>query len=110
MIGSVVAEPTPGSDDAEYVEACLGRRPESRWEVAARRPDGRPSVIRNEPFLGDGTPMPTRYWLIDPDLLRRIGTIESNGGVLIEEFTKPLQFDSKPGLRYRIYQPGCGGA
>jgi hypothetical protein len=82
VIEAAVTDATaPGPDDAEYVEACLGRRPESRWEVAARRADGRPTVIRNEPFLGDGTPMPTRYWLIDPDLLRRIGTIESNGGV-----------------------------
>jgi hypothetical protein len=67
--------------DDEYVAECLGRRPESRWEVAARRPDGRPMVIRNEPFLDNGTPMPTRYWLIDPELNRRIGTLESVGGV-----------------------------
>jgi hypothetical protein len=79
--GAVVDSATPTTGDAEYVEACLGRRPESRWEVAARRADGRPTVIRNDPFLADGTPMPTRYWLVDPDLLRRIGTIESNGGV-----------------------------
>lgn len=25
--------------------------------------------------------MPTRYWLIDPELLRRIGTLEAEGGV-----------------------------
>jgi hypothetical protein len=68
-------------EDAAYVEACLGRPPQGRWEVAARRSDGRPTVIRNEPFLADGTPMPTRYWLIDPDLVRRVGTLESQGGV-----------------------------
>jgi hypothetical protein len=73
------------ADDADYVAACLGRRPESRWEVAARDDAGRPTVIRNEPFLGDGTPMPTRYWLIDPTLLRRIGTLESAGGVRAAE-------------------------
>jgi hypothetical protein len=38
-------------------------------------------VIRNAPFLDDGTPMPTRYWLVDRHLLRVIGTLESNGGV-----------------------------
>ncbi|HKY15906.1 MAG TPA: DUF501 domain-containing protein [Microthrixaceae bacterium] len=69
------------TDDAAYVEACLGRRPQSRWAVAARDDIGRPTVIRNEPFLDDGTPMPTRYWLIDPALSRRIGTLESDGGV-----------------------------
>jgi hypothetical protein len=72
-------------EDEAYVAACLGRRPESRWEVAARRPDGRPTVIRNEPFLEDGTPMPTRYWLVDPALLRRIGRLESEGGVKAAE-------------------------
>ena len=59
--------------DAEYVAACLGRRPESRWEVAARGSGGRPTVIRNEPFLDNGTPMPTRYWLVDPDLRAKVG-------------------------------------
>lgn len=43
--------------------------------------DGAPVVIRNEPLLADGTPMPTRYWLLDPDLSRRIGTLENAGGV-----------------------------
>jgi hypothetical protein len=82
----VVADERPApADDAAYVAACLGRRPESRWEVAARADDGRPTVIRNEPFLGDGTPMPTRYWLIDPTLLRRIDTLESEGGVRAAE-------------------------
>jgi hypothetical protein len=38
-------------------------------------------VIENPPFLDDGTPMPTRYWLVDPDLSRRIATIEAAGGV-----------------------------
>jgi hypothetical protein len=72
-------------DDSDYVEACLGRRPQSAWTVAARDATGRPTVIRNEPFLDDGTPMPTRYWLVDPGLLRRIGTIESLGGVKAAE-------------------------
>jgi len=68
-------------DDLAYVEACLGRRPRAAFSVAARGPGGRPTVIANPPFLDDGTPMPTRYWLIDPDLNRRIGTLENAGGV-----------------------------
>jgi predicted acetyltransferase len=36
--------------------------------------------------------------------------IEANNGVLIERFTKPLQFGSTPGLRYRIYCPSEGQA
>ena len=72
---------SPDATDAEWVQACLGRTPRSGYEVAARDGAGRPSVIRNPPLLDDGTPMPTRYWLIAPDLNRRIGTIEAAGGV-----------------------------
>ncbi|CAN5143535.1 GNAT family N-acetyltransferase [soil metagenome] len=38
----------------------------------------------------------------DPDNLASIRVIEANGGVLFEHFTKPPQFGSKPGLRFRI--------
>ena len=38
----------------------------------------------------------------DPDNLASQRVIEKNGGVLYERFTKPEQFDSKSGLRYRI--------
>ena len=67
--------------DRRYVEACLGRPPRCEYTVAARSTDGRPLVIANAPFLDDGTPMPTRYWLIDPELNRRLGTLEADGGV-----------------------------
>lgn len=38
-------------------------------------------VIANEPLLRDGQPMPTRYWLVDPELRALIGRLESQGGV-----------------------------
>lgn len=38
-------------------------------------------MIENEPFLEDGTPMPTLYWLLDPELSRAVGRLESAGGV-----------------------------
>ena len=38
----------------------------------------------------------------DPDNVASRRVIEANGGVLMEHFTKPTQFDSTPGLRYRI--------
>ncbi len=71
----------PQEADREHVRAVLGREPRGEWRVAARDAVGRPSVIENPPILPDGTPMPTRYWLVDPDLLRRVGTLESDGGV-----------------------------
>jgi len=67
--------------DRAYVRECLGRAPRCNFSVAARDDRGRPTVIDNEPFLDDGTPMPTMFWLIDPDLNRRIGTLEASGGV-----------------------------
>jgi predicted acetyltransferase len=38
----------------------------------------------------------------DPDNVASQRVIVSNGGVLVERFTKPPQFGSKPGLRFRI--------
>ena len=74
-------------DDREVVERLLGRPPRSRFEVVVRRNDGTPRVIRNEPLLLDGTPMPTRYWLVDPDDRRVVGHLEAAGGVRRAEGT-----------------------
>jgi len=63
------------------VAALLGRDPEGDFIVAVRDPRGRPMVIRNAPLLRDGTPMPTRWWLVDADLRRRVSSIEAAGGV-----------------------------
>jgi len=68
------------SDD-ERVTTLLGRRPMGAYEVVVRRSDGDPVVLRNEPLLPDGTPMPTLYWLCDPELRSAIGTVESEGGI-----------------------------
>ena len=53
-------------DDDEAVAAPAGRDPGGNFTVVVRGADGRPVVIANEPFLRDRTPMPTRYWLVDP--------------------------------------------
>jgi len=80
----VVGEPdgSPADErDVEAVRSRLGREPRGEFTVAVRDARGEPVVIRNAPLLDDGTPMPTRYWLVDPDLNRRIGRIEADGGV-----------------------------
>lgn len=38
-------------------------------------------VIRNAPLLDDGTPMPTRYWLVGAELRRAVDRLEAAGGV-----------------------------
>lgn len=63
----------------------LGRPPQGDFDVVVRANDGRPVVIRNAPLLGDGTPMPTRYWLVDEDLRRAVSTLEAGGGVRTAE-------------------------
>ena len=67
--------------DVERVTALLGRTPRAEFTVAVRDPHGEPMVIQNAAFLDDGTPLPTRYWLIDPDLIRSISRLEADGGV-----------------------------
>lgn len=49
--------------------------------VVVRSAHGDPMVIRNAPLMDDGRPMPTRYWLVDAELRRAIGQLESAGGV-----------------------------
>jgi hypothetical protein len=68
-------------DDDQVVAALLGRDPVGSFTVVVRGRDGAPLVIENEPFLRDGTPMPTRYWLVDPHLRTEVGRLEASGGV-----------------------------
>jgi uncharacterized protein len=67
--------------DAAAVAELLGRDPGGAFTVVVRGDAGRPVVIANEPFLRDGTPMPTRYWLVDPELRVLVGRLEAAGGV-----------------------------
>jgi hypothetical protein len=69
------------SAEAARVTALLGRVPQGDFEVVVRDATGDPVVLRNAPLLHDGTPMPTLYWLAGKDALRRVSTLEANGGV-----------------------------
>ncbi len=72
-----------GSPAAERaaVAALLGRPPAGAFTVVVRRDDGTPAVIANAPLLDDGTPMPTRYWLVDPSWRAATSRLEAAGGV-----------------------------
>jgi hypothetical protein len=67
------------------VAALLGRPPRGDFEVVVIDADGEPVVIRNAPLLDDGTPMPTRYWLVGPSVREAIGRLEAAGGVKAAE-------------------------
>ncbi len=44
-----------------------------------------PVVIRNAPLLEDGTPMPTRYWLVSKQARLAVDRLEAAGGVRAAE-------------------------
>ena len=67
--------------DRARVRELLGREPQGEYEIVVRRADGDPVVLRNAPILGDGTPMPTRYWLIGEHEHLAVSRLESTGGV-----------------------------
>ena len=67
--------------DLVAVRRLLGREPLGDFDVVIRRQDGSPVVLANAPLLRSGRPMPTRYWLVDRQLVRAVGRLESTGGV-----------------------------
>ncbi len=67
----------------------LGRPPQGRFEVVVRDRQGDPVVIRNAPLLADGTPMPTRYWLVGAEEKKAVDRLEADGGVRRAEAEVP---------------------
>ncbi len=84
-------------DDRAAVAAQLEREPRSPIDVAARCHLGLPVVIVVPPHLDDGTPFPTTYWLTCPLASRRVGRVESAGGVKAAE----RRLEADPGLAGR---------
>ena len=69
------------ADDLAAVEALLGRPVQGDFEVVVRHADGSPVVLRNAPLMHDGTPMPTRYWLVGEPERTLVSRLEAAGGV-----------------------------
>ncbi len=72
-------------EDRASVAALLGREPTAEFDVVVRRRAGAPVVIRNAPLTRDGVPMPTRYWLVDPEWNRAVSRLEAAGGVRVAQ-------------------------
>jgi len=72
-------------DDVAVVTELLGRAPRCAFDVVARDSHGRPVVIRNAPLLDDGTPMPTRFWLVGKAESEAVSRLEAGGGVRAAE-------------------------
>ena len=75
----------PSLEDRAAVEALLGRPVMGQFEIVVRHADGSPVVLRNAPLLFDGTPMPTRYWLVGEPERTLVSRLESEGGVRAAE-------------------------
>lgn len=74
-------------DDRARVRELLGREPQGAFDVVVRAGDGDPVVVRNAPILDDGTPMPTRYWLVGRSEVIAVSRLEAEGGVRRAEAT-----------------------
>lgn len=86
----------PGDDpdvdaDVEAVARLLGRRPQGDFDVVVRDTAGTPVVIRNAPLLHDGTPMPTRHWLVGATERLLVSRLEAAGGVARAEAEVPAE-------------------
>ena len=77
---------TKASDlDIARVTELLGRKPQGDFEVILRDASGSPIVVKNEPLLFHGTPMPTRYWLVGPKEHTAVSRLESAGFIDLAE-------------------------
>ncbi len=87
-------------DDHHLVTELLGRVPQSEFEVVVRDSQGEPVVLRNAPFLHDGTPMPTRYWLAGREATLLVSRLEADGGVRRAEAEVPADEVAAAHARY----------
>jgi hypothetical protein len=71
--------------DLARVEQLLGRPVQGDFAVVVRDGAGEPVVLENAPFLHDGTPMPTRYWLVGARARLVVSRLEADGGVRAAE-------------------------
>jgi uncharacterized protein len=67
--------------DRLAVETLLGRPVQGDFQVVVRHSDRSPVVLCNAPLLRDGTPMPTRYWLVGEPERTWVSRLEAAGGV-----------------------------
>jgi len=75
-----VVAAAPPVTDRDEVEALIGRPPQGDFQIVVRDAAG-PVVICNAPLLLDGTPMPTRYWLVGRAEATAVARLETDGGV-----------------------------
>ncbi|MGI9120595.1 MAG: DUF501 domain-containing protein [Acidimicrobiales bacterium] len=100
--------------DRKAVTALLGRPPLADFEVVVRTSSGEPVVICNAPLLADGTPMPTRFWLVGRQERQAVSRLESVGGARAAEAAVDADALADTHRRYAVERdsalaPGHGG-
>lgn len=80
------------------VAVQLGRAPRGRWTVAVSCPFGFPAVVETAPYLADGTPFPTLFYLTCPAAVYAVTREESAGGV--EAFRRSVEADPRFGRAF----------
>ena len=93
--------------DERRITELLGRPPRGAFEVVVRDGSDDPVVIRNAPLLADGTPMPTRYWLVAPSLREAVGRLEAAGGVRAAEAAVDPKALAEAHARYAAERDGA---
>lgn len=93
--------------DRERITELLGRAPLGDFEVVVRNTSGDPVVVRNAPLLDDGTPMPTRYWLVGAAETRVVGRLEAAGGVNEAEAEVDADLLARAHARYAMERDAC---
>jgi len=77
--GWAAALPEASPVERRLIEGQIGREVRGAVAVAARCRYGLPTVVRTSPFLPDGTPFPTLYWLSCPAAGVAVGRLEAAG-------------------------------
>ena len=88
--------------DIARVTELLGRRPQGDFEVVVRDNTGDPVVVKNDPLLFDGTPMPTRFWLVGSQLHLLVSRLESAGDIDLAESEVDPQELAQTHMMYAI--------
>ncbi|MFA5774863.1 MAG: DUF501 domain-containing protein [Ilumatobacteraceae bacterium] len=87
-------------EDRVRITELLGRSPQGDFDVVVRDAKDEPIVVCNAPLLYDGTPMPTRYWLVGPEESLLVGRLEAAGGVKRAEAEVDAEQIANAHLRY----------
>ena len=94
--------PSAIEHDVARVTELLGRRPQGDFEVVVRNSEGDPVVVKNAPLLYDGTPMPTRFWLVGAEKHLLVSRLESAGCIDLAESEVDQQELVQTHLNYAV--------